>query len=165
MSQIEQLPKNISKLIDTVYKLKQKTFLIPPIPKINISKSLMTKRQIAKRMILMSTGAISATGQVIQSEVAAAQIVTGAGNSTGANIDTSGFDNVMNSNDVAMAMNAARMLGQVTTPESAHLIVYGKLKRDVNGKWRSESFFIFSEFHRHGERGRSQPPGSRELHP
>lgn len=131
MSQIDQLPKNISKLIDNVYKLKEKTFLVPPVPKIDITNSLMTNRQIAKRMILLSTGALTATGQIITAEMSAAQTVVGGANATGANINTTQLN--QSSNDIAMATNAARMLGQFTTPESAHFIVYGKFKRDANG--------------------------------
>lgn len=131
MSQIDQLPKNISNLIDNVYKLKEKTFLVPPVSKIDITNSLMTKRQIAKRMILISTGALTATGSIITAEMAGAQTVVGGANATGANINTEGLNQA--SNDVSMATNAARMLGQFTTPESAHFIVYGKFKRDADG--------------------------------
>jgi len=134
MSQITDLPININKLIDKVLELKEKTFLVPPVPKIDISKAVMTPRQIAKRILLISAGAVTATGNMIESGVGATNIVINTANSTGADINTEEFDNVLDSKNTVVASTAARMLGQIANEETAHLIVYGKFKRDANGK-------------------------------
>ena len=42
MTQAEQLPKNIDKLIEKIYELKEKTFFAPPVPKIDIDSMILT---------------------------------------------------------------------------------------------------------------------------
>jgi len=133
-TQLEQLPINIEKLMDKVYKLTSKTFLVPPMPSIDIKPFLMTDRQIAKKIILITAGSITAAGKIIETGTVAAGSTVAGANTLGAGINPSGLNNVTNSNEMAMAMNASRMLGQYVTPESAHFIVYGKFKRDANGK-------------------------------
>ena len=133
MTQFEQLPKNIDNLLNKVLELKEKTLLTPPIPKIDITPYLMTHRQIAKRMILMSTGAISSAGQIAQTTAGNVQNIAGSVNSLGGNVNTNQLNNPMSNYDMQFAMNATRMLGQIVTPESAHFIVYGKFKRDAHG--------------------------------
>jgi hypothetical protein len=129
-TQIQQLPTNIDKLLDTVYKLKEKSFLVPPIPKIPIQTYLMTPRQIAKKIILVSSGAITAAGDILQASSNDTNTIITSASALGADIPN---NNPMNNYDTQFALNASQMIGQIVTPESAHFIVYGKFKRDVDG--------------------------------
>lgn len=133
MTEAEKLPKNVNELIDRVVELKSKTFMVPPIPKIDITKMLLTKRQIAKKILLVSAGAISATGQAVYSAAAVSQSTITSANVLGADIPSDGVDNVMSNYDVNFALNASQMIGQAMTPEAAHFIVYGKFKRNADG--------------------------------
>lgn len=133
MSQVEQLPKNIDKILEKVYELKSKTFFTPPVSTIDIKPMLLTKRQIAKKMILMSAGIISDTGQsipIIESNVKST--ITSA-NQLGSDIPNDN-SSITSNYDVQFALNASQMIGKAMTPEAAHFIVYGKFKRDSNGK-------------------------------
>lgn len=137
-TQLEQLPINIEKLTDKVYELTSKTFLVPPIPSLVdlIRPYLMTDRQIAKKIILIVAGSITSAGKIIESvSVAAGETIAGVNSlvESGSNMN-SGMNNIMNNNEMAMAINASIMIGQKVTPETAHFIVYGKFKRDDNGK-------------------------------
>jgi hypothetical protein len=130
MGQVENLTKNVKKLTQTIYDLKKKSFLSPPIPQIDIASIAMTPRQIAKKVILVSCGSISAAGEITQN-TANASI-----NAAGALGDPNAVkaSEAINSPEALSAFTGARMLKSVVTPESAHLIVYGKLMRDANGK-------------------------------
>ena len=133
MTQAEQLPKNVNALIDKVIELKSKTFLVPPIPKIEITQLLLTKRQIAKKILLVSSGVISSAGQVVQSASVISNTTITSANSLGADIPSDGVTDVMSNYDVNFALNASQMIGQVMTPETSHFIVYGKFKRNADG--------------------------------
>lgn len=128
-TQIEQLPINIKRLTEKAMELKGKTFLVPPMPKLDITPVLLTKRQAAKKRLLLASGAISASGMAVQAGESAVQGTISA---------ASGLDGtpsqIKTNYDVAFTANAARMIGAKMTPEAAHFIVYGKFKRDGNGK-------------------------------
>lgn len=128
MSQAQILISNIDSLSKTIYKLKERTFLTPPIPKIDIQKIAMTPRQITKRVLLISGGIMSNSGQISQTALAASD----AAQTLGA--DTSVIDNAINSQEGIETLTALKLAGNAITEESAHLIVYGKLMRDSNGK-------------------------------
>ena len=129
--QVAALQTNVNKIIERIYKLKEKTFLTPSIPKLDIEPHLMTERQIAKKIILVTSGAATASGQILSQELNQTQNIVGKANSLGANINTQPINKA--SYDAAFAVNAATMLNQVITPETAHLIVYGKIKRGADG--------------------------------
>lgn len=133
-SQAEQLPKNIETLISTVTEIKSKTFLVPQLPKIEIDKFLLTKRQIAKKMILISAGAIGAAGNVVEGVTAGANtIITSTAALDGSSTTINPVTEATNSFEYNFALNAANMIGQKVTPEAAHFIVYGKFLRDSDG--------------------------------
>lgn len=132
-SQLQQLPTNVTKLMDTVFTLKNKSFLVPPVPKVPIENYLLTPRQIAKKIILVSAGSISAAGQIInQTQSSVNQSITSA-NMLGADIPPNQSTSPLSNYDQQFANNAAMMIGQIVTPESAHFVVYGKFKRDADG--------------------------------
>ena len=128
MSQSQQLILNIDKLSKTIYKLKERTFLTPPVPQIDIEKIAMTPRQITKRILLISGGLMSNAGQIsdiaLTSSYAAQTLGT----------DTTVIDNAINSQEGLETLTALKLAGNAITEESAHLVVYGKLMRDENGK-------------------------------
>src|SRR5574343_178926 len=68
MGQVEDLTRNVKKLTQTIYELKKKSFLSPPVPQIDIASIAMTPRQIAKKVILVSCGAITAAGNITQTD-------------------------------------------------------------------------------------------------
>lgn len=128
-TQIEQLPINIKKLQDKALDMKGKTFLVPPMPKLDITPLILTKRQAAKKRLLLGAGVITAAGITIS---AGQQAVEGTISAASA---LDGSPSPIKSNyDVAFTANAARMIGAKMTPEAAHFIVYGKFKRDANGR-------------------------------
>lgn len=128
-TQIEQLPKNIKKLQEKALELKGKTFLVPPMPKLDITPLLLTKRQAAKKRLLMGAGVLSAAGTAISAGQDAVEETISAGSAL------EGSPSPIKTNyDVAYAANASRMIGAKMTPEAAHFIIYGKFKRDANGK-------------------------------
>lgn len=136
MSQIGILQTNMDKLTEKVFELKSKTFLLPPVEIPDIRPMLMTNRQIAKKMLLISAGAISATGDAVQSAAGGAQQAMTGLNGLGADTSNAsqGINQTMSSKEMNFSLNAARMIGQTVTPEAAHFIIYGKFKRDSNGK-------------------------------
>lgn len=134
-TQAEQLPNNIDKMIGKIDTLKEKTFLVGGIPKINIKDALLTPRQMAKKWILFGSGVLSVTGQLVEKLGDSAEQVMSStadlsGNGVNPNNDVS---KTMDSYEMRYALNASQMLGQVMTPEAAHFIVYGKFKKDANG--------------------------------
>lgn len=131
MTQAEQLPKNIDKLIEKIYELKEKTFFAPPVPKIDIDSMILTKRQIAKRMILLSGGIISSAGTTIVSLDNSKNTILTSFNMMGADVPNP--SSVLDDYETQFALNASQVIGKAITPESAHFIIYGKFKRDSNG--------------------------------
>jgi hypothetical protein len=130
-SQVVVLLKNIDDIVKKVEGIKSKTFLSPPVPKINITPFLMTKRQIAKRRILLAGGIINAAGATVQITNFAVNNTINSSAAMGA--DTSNAVNPLDNYDVQFAANASRMIAQQITPEVAHFIVYGKFMRDEAG--------------------------------
>lgn len=133
MTQAEQLPKNIDILIDKIYELKEKTFFAPPVPKIDINSMVLTKRQIAKRMLLLSGGIISSSGAAVQNLAGSTNKIITSANMMGIDASSDDINSVMDDYDTQFALNAAQTIGKAITPETAHFIVYGKFKRDSNG--------------------------------
>lgn len=133
MTQAEQLPKNIDKILEKVYELKSKTFFTPPVAVIDIKPMLLTKRQIAKKIILVSAGVISDIGQAVPAIEGAVQSTITSANQLGADIPNEN-SSIQSNYDVQFALNASQMIGKAMTPEAAHFIVYGKFKRDANGR-------------------------------
>jgi hypothetical protein len=129
VGQVETLTKNIDILTATIYKLKEKTFLTPSIPQIDISSMVMTPRQIAKRVLLVSSGLVNVSGQITQNVT-----TTGLYTAQSLGIDTTMAQEALNSPDALATLTATKIAGMVTTEEEAHLIVYGKIMRDANGK-------------------------------
>lgn len=127
-TQVEQLPVNIKKLMDKAIELKGKTFLVPPMPKIDIKPMLLTKRQAAKKILLISGGVLTAAGEAVSAGQQAVE-----GTITAASALDGTPSSIKTNFDVEFEANAARMIGAKMTPESAHFIVYGKFKRDANG--------------------------------
>jgi hypothetical protein len=128
-TQAELLPGNIKKLKEKAIDMKGKTFIVPSMPKLDITPLLLTKRQAAKKRLLIASGVISAAGTTViavQNDVEQTVSATSA-------LDGSPSP-IKKNYDVAYAANAARMIGAKMTPEAAHFIIYGKFKRDANGQ-------------------------------
>jgi len=129
MGQVETLIKNIDSLTATIYKLKEKTFLTPSIPQIDITSMVMTPRQIAKRVLLVGSGVVNTSGQIVETLTS-----TGIYTAQSLGADTTLAQEALNSPEALTALTAIKISGMVTTEEEAHLIVYGKIMRDANGK-------------------------------
>ena len=129
--QLEILKKNINSIIANSTRLKSKT-LTSVVAPIDISQYILTKRQIAKKIILITAGVVSNTGAAVQNIAGATQSAISSSAFLGADIPPE-VPEALSNYDVQFGLNAATMIGQKITPEAAHFIVYGKFMRDESG--------------------------------
>jgi hypothetical protein len=94
----------------------------------------MTKRQIAKKIILITAKTIGTAANLVEGGVSSANTIISSTAALEGNAPTNDpLAETTSSFEYQFGMNAANMIGQKVTPEAAHFIVYGKFLRDENG--------------------------------